>query len=201
MNFIALSLVSLKGVIALGSWQGQDPRVLFCEEWSAGDNTGLSGDVVAAWERLKLQAGGAQLSSVNEIYVVAGPGSFTGIRVGAAFATGLATGLGIPAYSLSSYDLFDEPVGIPVRTHLAVQTPAAGCAAANIEFIFAGAQNTRLARLPQPGDFLLGVQDVAEEFKNWPTREQLQRALIKGAPLRRPLAPDYGLSPKIFGKR
>ena len=201
MTFLVLSLVSLKGVIAFGTLDEESkvPKVLFWHEWTSSDNTGLSSDIVKAWKTLQKQ-NNIQLEQIKEIYVVSGPGSFTGIRVGAAFAAGLGYGLEIPVFSLSTYDLFSFPAGIPVRTHLAMETLASDCASVGIEFLFPSSQGT-LCRLPEAGDQLLGTLDAAEELKYWPNQEQIERGLKKATQAKEPLKPDYGINPKIFGKR
>ncbi len=203
MNFVVVSLVSHKGVIAFGSWQAQGPKVLFWQEWTSAENSGLSSDVIAAWNSLEVKANlKLNQQSISEIFVVSGPGSFTGIRVGAAFAAGLAYGLNIPVYSLPTFELFDAPVGIPVRTHLAMSTNAADCSAANIEFMFLDAESKKVdCRLPVADELLLGVADASEALKHWPTASQVECALTASAKMRKPLSPDYGIGPKISGKR
>ncbi len=49
---------------------------------------------------------GADWSSINAIGVVVGPGSFTGIRLGIAYAKGLGLGLNIPVVGISAFDLY-----------------------------------------------------------------------------------------------
>lgn len=49
---------------------------------------------------------GADWSSINAIGVVIGPGSFTGIRLGIAYAKGLGLGLNIPVVGISAFDLY-----------------------------------------------------------------------------------------------
>ena len=49
---------------------------------------------------------GAQWSDVNAIGVVVGPGSFTGIRLGIAYAKGIGMGLNIPVVGISAFDLY-----------------------------------------------------------------------------------------------
>lgn len=49
---------------------------------------------------------GAKWSDVTAIGVVTGPGSFTGIRLGIAYAKGIAMGLNIPVVGISAFDLY-----------------------------------------------------------------------------------------------
>ena len=49
---------------------------------------------------------GAKWSDISAIGVVVGPGSFTGIRIGIAYAKGLAMGLNIPVVPVSAFELY-----------------------------------------------------------------------------------------------
>lgn len=49
---------------------------------------------------------GAKWSDITAIGVVVGPGSFTGIRIGIAYAKGLAMGLNIPVVPITAFDLY-----------------------------------------------------------------------------------------------
>lgn len=49
---------------------------------------------------------GAKWGDITAIGVVVGPGSFTGIRMGIAYAKGLALGLNIPVVGISAFDLY-----------------------------------------------------------------------------------------------
>ena len=49
---------------------------------------------------------GATWRDITAIGVVIGPGSFTGIRMGIAYAKGIAMGLNIPVVGLSAFDLY-----------------------------------------------------------------------------------------------
>lgn len=49
---------------------------------------------------------GAKWSDVTAIGIVVGPGSFTGIRLGIAYAKGIGMGLDIPVVGISAFDLY-----------------------------------------------------------------------------------------------
>lgn len=49
---------------------------------------------------------GAQWSDLTAIGVVVGPGSFTGIRLGIAYAKGLALGLNIPVVPVDAFEIY-----------------------------------------------------------------------------------------------
>lgn len=57
-----------------------------------------------------LSAAGAGFSDIDRIAVTIGPGSFAGIRVGVAFARGLALALKVPVVGVSSLAAMGEPV-------------------------------------------------------------------------------------------
>ena len=49
---------------------------------------------------------GAKWSDLGAIGIVVGPGSFTGIRLGIAYAKGLALGLNIPVVPINAFELY-----------------------------------------------------------------------------------------------
>ena len=59
---------------------------------------------IAGLTRELMQAAGAGFDAIDRIGVTAGPGSFTGLRVGLAFAQGLGAALARPVIGLSSLD-------------------------------------------------------------------------------------------------
>ncbi len=59
---------------------------------------------IAGLTRELMQAAGAGFDAIDRIGVTACPGSFTGLRVGLAFAQGLGAALGRPVIGLSSLD-------------------------------------------------------------------------------------------------
>jgi tRNA threonylcarbamoyladenosine biosynthesis protein TsaB len=55
-----------------------------------------------------LKSQGIQIDDVNAVAVSQGPGSFTGLRVGIAFAKGMAMGLNIPLIAIPTFDVLFE---------------------------------------------------------------------------------------------
>lgn len=55
-----------------------------------------------------LHDNGAAWKDLTAIGVVVGPGSFTGIRLGIAYAKGLSIGLGIPVVSVNAFEIYLE---------------------------------------------------------------------------------------------
>jgi len=74
------------------------------EEFSIRENTPRQADVIFSMLEKILADAKITMQNITAIGAITGPGSFTGIRVGLAFAQGLADGLGIPAYGLSAFD-------------------------------------------------------------------------------------------------
>ncbi len=56
-----------------------------------------------------MQEAGLSFDQLGRIGVTVGPGSFTGLRVGLAFAKGLSAALGVPAVGLGSLEALAEP--------------------------------------------------------------------------------------------
>jgi len=90
-------------------------RVLSETTWLAGreHSTRLLVEVEFTLDRV-----GAQSYELTGLVVARGPGSFTGVRVALSVAKGMASGLGIPAWGVSTLDAFAlaaEPSSLPVR--------------------------------------------------------------------------------------
>jgi tRNA threonylcarbamoyladenosine biosynthesis protein TsaB len=83
-------------------------------------NQGHDARLAPVVERLMREAGIA-FDVLNRIAVVVGPGSFTGVRVGVAFARGLSLALEIPAVGVTSLEAID---GLPPQGYVLGLLPA-----------------------------------------------------------------------------
>jgi tRNA threonylcarbamoyladenosine biosynthesis protein TsaB len=91
-------------------------RVLSESTWLAGreHSTRLLVEVEIALDRV-----GRSVEQLTGLVVARGPGSFTGVRVAISVAKGMAAGLSIPAWGVSTLEalaLAASPSEIPVRT-------------------------------------------------------------------------------------
>jgi tRNA threonylcarbamoyladenosine biosynthesis protein TsaB len=100
MNVLALDAASPRPAVALIA----NGRVF--EERLPGDRR-ASEDLLPAIKRA-LAAAGLELAACARIAVCAGPGSFTGLRVGLATAWGLGRGLGIAVEPVSTLEAMAE---------------------------------------------------------------------------------------------
>jgi tRNA threonylcarbamoyladenosine biosynthesis protein TsaB len=90
-------------------------RVLSETTWLAGreHSSRLLIEVQAALERVSRRP-----ADLTGLVVARGPGSFTGVRVAVSVAKGLAFGLGLPLWGVSSLDALAwaaQPADVPVR--------------------------------------------------------------------------------------
>ena len=116
MNPAALLLLALDTSTSTASvalFDGQ--RVLSETTWLAGreHSTRLLVEVDVAFERI-----GRVPTDLTGLVVAHGPGSFTGVRVALSVAKGMAAGLGIPLWGVSSLDVLAFAAGevdLPVR--------------------------------------------------------------------------------------
>ena len=100
MNVLALDAASPQPAVAL------IVRGRVYEQRLPGDRR-ASEDLLPAVQRT-LAAAGLALSACERIAVCAGPGSFTGLRVGLATAWGLGRGLGIAVEAVSTLEAMAE---------------------------------------------------------------------------------------------
>jgi tRNA threonylcarbamoyladenosine biosynthesis protein TsaB len=136
---------------------------------------------LAPMTRDMLAQAGAAPAALDRIGVVTGPGSFAGIRVGVAFARGLALTLDIPALGVSLFDLM-------ARAHADASALAAAHDAARGEIAFrlyrSGAAQGGVQRLP--------VADAAKEIAKLGAAPLIAGS---GAALLAPLVPGAHTAP------
>lgn len=69
-----------------------------------------------------LEKSGFGYQDLTQINVTAGPGSFTGVRVGLATAKALALALNIPLYAFSTLDVIATHIGITEKSLIVIDT-------------------------------------------------------------------------------
>jgi tRNA threonylcarbamoyladenosine biosynthesis protein TsaB len=113
---LLLALDTSTSTASVALFDGQ--RILSETTWQAGreHSTRLLVEVGAAFERI-----GRTPTELTGLVVARGPGSFTGVRVALSVAKGMAAGLHIPLWSVSSLDVLAHAAGevdLPVRAVL-----------------------------------------------------------------------------------
>jgi len=83
-------------------------------------NQGMTRGLRQSSRRLMREAGVA-FADLDRVAIVVGPGSFTGVRVGVAFARGLSLSLDIPAVGVTSLEAID---GVPPQGYVLGLLPA-----------------------------------------------------------------------------
>jgi tRNA threonylcarbamoyladenosine biosynthesis protein TsaB len=126
---------------------------------------------------------GADFAGIGRIGVTVGPGSFTGLRVGLAFAKGLAIALGVPC------------VGIGVLEALAASADCGGRVLAAVD----AKRSQAYLQLFQAGRALCGAEAVLlDDAPGWLARRGGPAGLTivgSGAPLLAPMAAPARLEP------
>src|SRR5947199_3873997 len=110
---LLLALDTSTSTASVALFDGQ--RVVSESTWLAGreHSTRLLVEVQIALERV-----GKHAEDVTGLVVARGPGSFTGVRVALSVAKGMAAGLQIPVWGVSSLDVLAfaaDEVDLPVR--------------------------------------------------------------------------------------
>lgn len=92
-------------MILIINTSGTDVDFVLDEQYKHVDTTTQSIALPAECEKFLTECG-AKWSDLTVIGVVVGPGSFTGIRLGIAYAKGLALGLNIPVVPINAFELY-----------------------------------------------------------------------------------------------
>jgi tRNA threonylcarbamoyladenosine biosynthesis protein TsaB len=161
-------------------------RVISETTWLAGreHSTRLLIEVEAALERVERTA-----RELTGVVVASGPGSFTGVRVALSVAKGMAAGLGIPLWGVSSLDAIAFSAGkvdLPVR---AVLEAGRGRYATSLYVDGAAADAPSLATLDALANLIreptLVIGELAPEARHRLEAETTARVASAAASVRR----------------
>ena len=126
-------------------------------------NTGLTHSqtlMVMAEDMLKQC--GFEAKAVTQVAVAAGPGSFTGVRIGVAAAKGLAWGLQVPCYGVSTL----ESMALGLGAYEGTVCPVMDARLSQVYNALFVAENGSLRRIAE--DRAIALSDLAEELKAAP---------------------------------
>lgn len=196
MKIAALSCCSVSGIWTLAH---SSSTTAFTTTWEDNQSTGLQQSIEPKLDE-SLKLAGWKSTDLEAIFVVRGPGAFTGLRLSASYALGLGTALGIPVYEIPSFQLNPEekPFFISLRPQITKTLSLEECLKSGYEFLEIQSSSKHEIKIPTEKDTVWGIKD----FPNWPSQEQmmfaLKKALAQPIPLKEIV---YGMEPKIFGKR
>ncbi len=107
MCILAIDTVSAKPAVALT----KDGKIT-CQELPSGRRQ--SAELLPNVRQIMADQN-VEMSDLSELYILTGPGSFTGVRVGLSFLKGIAIALNIPLYGANHFDIL-KPYMEPDRT-------------------------------------------------------------------------------------
>ncbi len=125
-------------------------------------NTGLTHSqtlMVMAEDLLKTC--GLTAKDVEAVAVAAGPGSFTGVRIGVAAAKGFAWGAQLPCYGVSTLDAMARSLGV----YQGYVVPAMDARRSQVYTAIFHAQKGMLTRLEE--DMAISLAELKEKIKNF----------------------------------
>ena len=127
----------------------------------AYQNTGLthSQTLMVMAENLLAQCG-KTVEDVSAVAVAAGPGSFTGVRIGVAAAKGFAWGREIPCYGVSTLEAMAEGLGI----YQGYVCPCMDARRSQVYNALFYVNNGSLSRVRE--DRAISLSELGEELKN-----------------------------------
>ena len=153
MKLLAFETSAKAGSVAL-----MENGVLLGESYQ---NTGLthSQTVMTMAEDL-LKSCGVAPKQVDAVAVAAGPGSFTGVRIGVAAAKGFAWGGELPCYGVSTLEAMVLGLGV----HNGYVCPVMDARRNEVYNALFSAEGGKLTRVTE--DRAIALTDLAEEIKN-----------------------------------
>lgn len=123
-------------------------------------NTGLThSQTLMVMAQQLLEQCGKTVADINAVAVAAGPGSFTGVRIGTAAAKGFAWGAQLPCYGVSTLEAMAEHLGI----YQGYVCPCMDARRSQVYNALFSAQEGSLQRLRE--DRAIALADLAEELK------------------------------------
>lgn len=194
---ISLVLSSVSSTVRWAAFDIDTGHLLDSRSWNDDQSRALSDSLGRELGMMKIN-----MSHVKAVCVLTGPGAFTGLRMGVAFALGLARGLGVSLIGIPTWDLFEEPFYIPTRHQLAKKLSLAECLEQSLEFMHVkGAHEVDLSP-PAAKALVMGVSTTHD----WPQVQVLvdaaKRRLQKGLGAQdMQVQIFYGMEPKISGQR
>ena len=152
MRILAFETSAKAGSVALA----QD-GVLLAESYQ---NTGLThSQTLMTMAQQVLENCGLTAGDVDAVAVAAGPGSFTGVRIGVAAAKGFAWGGELPCYGVSTL----EAMALQLGVHRGYVLPVMDARRSQVYNALFRAEAGALTRLTQ--DRAISLEDLAEEIK------------------------------------
>ncbi len=200
-----MSILGLANVSSWAHWillSDDGSKVLAVESWTSEETKDISSGYAQSLEKVLIE-NSLDRAQISRIYILTGPGSFTGLRNAAAFARGLTSSLGIPLIPLPCFDLYGQNFFIPARHQLAKNLSKEEALKTKLEFIHV--QSPQLSEVSpiSPQAKIVGLSDEPD----WPQPQDFQRAIrlhIKKGKIPEPseiIELQYGMEPKISGQR
>ncbi len=116
--------------------------------------------------QLVLQKTGNTIKNIDAIAVTAGPGSYTGLRVGMASAKGLCYALNKPLIVLNSLQVLAK--GVLLQQHVLQTTFLCPMIDARRMEVFAAVYNTDLSEILPPAAFILNENSFEDILRHTP---------------------------------
>jgi tRNA A37 threonylcarbamoyladenosine modification protein TsaB len=185
MNLV-LSMLSSTAIAALF-----DDKFHLCGvvDWTRSEGSELADNIQTQLEKL-FKLGSVSSINLTKLYGMEGPGSFTGLRVSAAFLKGYSTGLNIPLFGIPTFRLYGESVAISLRAQKASKLSLDECIVQKYKFLeILSDKETRTVDIPTTKK-ILGLKDNPI----WPNVKDIERGLRQSQD-KKSFSINYGYDP------